>query len=148
MKVILKEKIRNVGDLGESVNVKPGFARNFLLPQGKALRATEANLAVFEKQRKELEKVAQEKLDVAQAQADQLNDKVFTIAARTGEGGKLFGSIGARDIAEHVSQSGIAVEKHQVRLPSGVIRETGEYEITLHLHTDVDVVVKVAVIAE
>ena len=148
MQVILKEKIRNLGDLGENVRVKPGYARNYLIPQGKALRATKANIEVFEKQREALEKAAKEKLTAAEKQAEQLNDVAFTIKAKAGEGGKLFGSIGTRDVAEHVGAKGVEVAKHQVRMPTGVIREIGEYDITIQLHTDVDAKIKLVVEAE
>ena len=148
MQIILKEKIRNLGDLGENVKVKPGYARNYLLPKGKALRATKTNIDIFEKQRKELEKVAKEKLAAAEKQAEQLNDIAFTIKAKAGEGGKLFGSIGTRDVAELVSAKGVEVAKHQVRMPNGVIRETGEIDINIQLHTDVDTKIKLVVEAE
>ena len=145
MEVILNEKIRNLGDLGEKVNVKPGYARNFLIPQGKGLQATAKNLEIFEKNRAELEKVAAGKLAEANAKAEKLNEFVITITAKTGEGGRLFGSIGTRDLAEQLAGSGVEIGKHQVRLPEGVIRQTGEYEVSIHLHTDVDAIVKVIV---
>lgn len=148
MQVILKEKIRNLGDLGESVNVKPGYARNFLIPQGKALRATKENLAAFEKQRAELEKVAKEKLADAEKQLAELNEATFTIKAKAGEGGKLFGSIGTRDVADHITEKGVTVAKHQVRMPHGVIRETGEFDIDVQLHTDLTAHIKLVVEAE
>ena len=148
MKIILKEKIRNLGDLGECVDVKPGYARNYLLTQSKALRATAKNMEIFEAQRKELEKLSQDKLQAAKEIAEKLAEQSFAMTAQAGEGGKLFGSIGSRDIAEYVAKSGVKVAKHQVRLPNGVIREIGEYEVVLHLHTDVDVTVKLLVTAE
>jgi len=148
MQVILKEKIRNLGDLGETVNVKPGYARNFLLPNGKALRATTENVAVFEKQRAELEKAAAEKLTEAQTRAAKFADFSVTIASKAGEGGKLFGSIGTRDIADAVTAKGIALAKHEVRMPQGVIRQIGEYELQVQLHTDVSTTIKVIVEAD
>jgi len=147
MQVILKEKIHNLGTLGDCVNVKPGFARNHLIPQGKALMATKANLAEFEAQRAELEKQEVSRLDEAQAQAKKIRALDITIEAKAGEGGKLFGSIGTRDIADHITAKGVTVGKHQVRMPEGVIREVGEFTVSVHLHTDVDVTVNLQVIA-
>lgn len=146
MQVILKEKIRNLGALGDCVNVKPGFARNYLVPQGKALMATKANLADFEAQRAELEKQEVARLNEAQAQAEKIQTLEITIEAKAGEGGKLFGSIGTRDIADHITTKGITVGKHQVRMPEGVIREIGEFDVTVHLHTDVDVALNIKVV--
>ena len=148
MQVILKEKIRNLGDLGDTVNVKPGYARNFLLSQDKAMRATKANLEEFEARRAELEKIAAEKLQAAQSIAEKLAELSVVIQSKAGDGGKLFGSIGTRDIADAITAKGVEVAKHQVRMPEGVIRQIGEYELSLHLHTDVDVEIKVVVEAE
>lgn len=148
MQVILKEKIRNLGNLGELVNVKPGYARNFLIPQGKALMATKANMEAFEAERAELERMAAERLNAAKEVASKLEDLSLVIKATAGEGGKLFGSIGTRDIADYITAQGIEVFKHQVRMPNGVIREIGEFEVELHLHTDVDATVTVKVEAE
>jgi len=148
MQVILKENIRNVGKLGEVVNVKPGFARNFLIPQGKAMQATANNMKVFEARRAELEKVSAEKLQAAKARGEQLSALSITISSSAGEGGKLFGSIGTRDVAEHISSKGVAIDKHEVRMPTGAIRQIGEYDVVLHLHNDVEVKVKVNVVAE
>jgi large subunit ribosomal protein L9 len=149
MQVILKEKIRNLGSLGEVVSVKPGYARNFLLPLGKAMSANKENVAKFESYRAELEKAANERLTAAQAKAEKLNDIAITIAASAGEGGKLFGSIGTRDIAEAISaQSGVEVTKQEIRLSQGALRQIGEYEISLGLHTDVAVNVKIVIVAE
>jgi large subunit ribosomal protein L9 len=147
MQVILKEKIRNLGSLGECVNVKPGFARNYLIPQGKALMATKTNLAEFEAQRAEFEKQEAERLAKAQSQAEKIEALEIMIEAKAGEGGKLFGSIGTRDIADHISAKGVNVGKHQVRMPEGVIREIGEFDVAIHLHTDVDVTANVKVVA-
>ncbi|MDF2940735.1 MAG: rplI [Gammaproteobacteria bacterium] len=149
MQVILKEKIRNLGSLGEVVSVKPGYARNFLLPQGKAMSANKENVAKFESYRADLEKAANDRLAEAQARAEKLENAIITIAASAGEGGKLFGSIGTRDIAEAISaQSGVAVGKQEVRLSQGALRQVGEHEVVLGLHTDVTVNVKVSVVAE
>ncbi len=148
MQVILKEKIRNLGTLGEAINVKPGYARNYLIPQGKAMMATKANLAAFEEERAELERLAEVKLMGARQLAEKLEGIVLTLKAKAGEGGKLFGSIGARDIADHARAQGIEVLKHQVRIPSLVIRDLGEFDVELHLHTDINAQVKVRVEAE
>ena len=148
MQVILREKIRKLGSLGELVGVKPGYARNFLIPQGKALMATKINMERFEAERAQLEKVAAELLAAAGVRVEQLKELVLKISASAGEGGKLFGSIGTRDIAEAITKLGVEVHKHEVRMPNGVIRQIGEYDVELHLHTDVDVVVKVQIVAE
>lgn len=149
MQVILKEKIRNLGNLGEVISVKPGYARNFLLPQGKAMSASKENLAKFESYRAELEKAAHERLAEAQARAAKLENLVVTIAASAGEGGKLFGSIGTRDIAEAIAAAaGVEICKSEVRLSQGALRQVGEYEIGLGLHTDVNLMLKIVVVAE
>ena len=149
MNVILLERIRNLGDLGEEVAVKPGFARNFLIPQGKAVRATQENRHVFEARRADLERVSNDRLVAAQARAGNLNDVQVTITAKSGEEGKLYGSVGTQDIAEAVSRAkGVEVLKSEVRLPTGVIRVIGEYDIDLQLHSDVTVTVKVIVVPE
>ncbi len=147
MQVILLEKIKHFGDLGEQVTVKPGFARNYLYPQGKAVPATQSNIAKFEALRAELEQKANEKLQAAKARADKLANVDITIASKAGDEGKLFGSISMRDIAEAISKSGVEVHKNEVMLAEA-IRQTGEYEVELHLHTDVSTVVKVKVVAE
>ena len=148
MEVILLEKVANLGSLGDKVKVKAGYGRNFLLPYGKAVPATEANLKAFEERRAELEKAAAEALAAAQARAEALEGASFSISSKAGDEGKLFGSIGVRDIAEVITASGTVVEKSEVRLPEGPIREIGEFDIELHLHSDVDVTVKLAVVAE
>ncbi len=147
MEVILLEKVANLGSLGDKVKVKAGYGRNFLLPYGKAVPATEANLKAFEERRAELEKAAAEKHAAAQARAEALEGAAFTISSKAGEEGKLFGSIGVRDIADAITAGGTDVEKSEVRLPEGPIRVTGEYEIELQLHSDVEVTVKLAVVA-
>lgn len=148
MEVILLEKTRNLGDLGDKVNVKPGYGRNYLIPQGKAVPATKANVETFEQRRAELEKVANENLAAAEARKEQLADLTVTMPAKAGDEGKLFGSIGTRDIADAISAAGVAIEKKEVRLPEGAIRNVGDYEIDLQLHTDVIASIKVAIVAE
>ena len=147
MEVILLEKIANLGNLGDKVNVKSGFGRNFLLPQGKAVMANAANLEAFEARRAELEKAAADKLASAQARANELAELVVTITANAGDEGKLFGSIGTHDIAEALTASGVEVSKAEVRLPHGTIRQIGEFDVAVHLHTDVEATVKVVVVA-
>ncbi len=147
MEVILLEKIANLGNLGDKVNVKSGFGRNFLLPQGKAVVANAANLEAFEARRAELEKAAADKLASAQARANELAELVVTITANAGDEGKLFGSIGTRDIADALTAAGIAVEKSEIRLPEGALRNIGEYDVAVHLHSDVDAAIKVVVVA-
>ncbi|MBU2875955.1 50S ribosomal protein L9 [Marinobacter salexigens] len=148
MEVILLEKVANLGTLGDKVKVKSGYGRNFLLPYGKAAPATEANLKAFEERRAELEKAAADKLSAAQSRAEALEGASFTVTSKAGDEGKLFGSIGVRDIADVITAAGTEVEKSEVRLPEGPLRATGEYDIELHLHSDVEVTVKLAVVAE
>ncbi|GGE32679.1 50S ribosomal protein L9 [Halopseudomonas oceani] len=147
MEVILLEKIANLGNLGDKVAVKAGYARNFLLPFGKATPATADNVAAFEARRAELEKLAAEKKAEADARAAQLAELTVTIAANAGEEGKLFGSIGTRDIADAVTAAGVAIEKSEVRLPDGALRNVGEFDVVVQLHTDVDATVKLVVVA-
>jgi large subunit ribosomal protein L9 len=137
MNVILLEKVQNLGGLGEQVSVKPGYARNFLIPQGKAKPATKDNVAEFEARRAELEKVAAEQLAAAQATYEKMNGMVVSVEASAGEEGKLFGSVGTQDIADALSAAGFTVERRQVRMPEGVLRHTGTFEIDVQLHTDV-----------
>ncbi len=148
MEVILFEKIDRLGGIGDLVNVKAGFARNFLLPQGKAKMATEANKAEIETRRAEFEKLATEALVAAKKRREQIEALTIEIAAKSGTEGKLFGSIGNIDIAAALTEAGVDVEKREVRLPEGPIRQAGEYEITLHLHSDVNAVAKVTIIGE
>jgi large subunit ribosomal protein L9 len=148
MQVILLEKVQNVGDLGDRVNVKPGFGRNYLLPQGKAVPATDANIAEFEARRAELEKVAAEKLSAAQARADKLEGISLTLVRKAGDEGKLYGSVSNIDIAEAAVDAGVELERNEIRMPTGPIRQTGEYDVAIHLHSDIDVSVKVIVEAE
>ena len=148
MNVILMERVSNLGDLGEEVVVKNGFARNFLIPTGRAVRATDANRAVFEGRRAELEHAANEKLAGAQARAAQLEDQVVSIVVRASEEGKLYGSVGTVEIANALGRSGLEVSKAEVRMPEGVIRAIGEYEVDVQLHADVTESIRVEVIAE
>lgn len=148
MEVILLEKIDNLGTLGDRVKVRSGFARNFLLPQGKAKFATAENIAEFEARRAELEKAAAESLAEAEARKEKLDATVLEITAKSGGEGKLFGSIGPADIADALTAKGTEVEKREVRMPEGPLRTTGEFEIALHLHSDVDIDIRVVVIGE
>lgn len=143
------ENIENLGSLGDKVTVKAGFARNFLVPGGKARPATAANLEAFEKQRAELEKVAAEALAAANIRKDAIDALgSINISAKVGSEGKLFGSIGTVDIADALTSAGCAVEKREVRLPEGALRETGEQNIDIHLYTDVDVTVTISIVGE
>lgn len=148
MNIILLERIVNLGDLGDEVAVKSGFARNFLIPKGKAVRASKENRSVFEARRAELERVAQERMGEAQGRAAKLNGVVVTISAKAGDEGKLYGSVGTQDIADALAAQGAEVAKSEIRMPAGVIRVVGEYSIDVHLHTDVNVAVKVVVVPE
>ncbi|MEP5764707.1 MAG: 50S ribosomal protein L9 [Halieaceae bacterium] len=149
MEVILLEKIGKLGELGDKVNVKAGYGRNFLIPQGKAVPATDANVAEFEARRAELEGAAAETLAAAEIRAGQLEELgAITIGANAGEEGKLFGSIGTRDIADAVVAAGVEINKAEVRLPEGALREIGEFVVAIHLHSDVDASVTVNVVAE
>lgn len=148
MEIILLEKVRNLGALGDKVNVKPGFARNFLIPQKKAEFATKANVEKFEARRAELEKLADEKVAIANARKEKLEALSISIPANAGDEGKLFGSIGTRDIAIAITEAGVPAEKSEVMLPEGTIRTIGDFEICINLHTDVVATVKVAIVAE
>ncbi|MCG7536733.1 50S ribosomal protein L9 [Pseudoalteromonas sp. OOF1S-7] len=149
MQVILLDKIANLGGLGDQVSVKSGFARNFLFPKGKAVPATKANIETFEARRAELEAKIAEELTAAQARAEKLEALAeVTLVSKAGDEGKLFGSIGTRDIADAITAVGLEVAKSEVRLPTGTIRETGEFDVSIQLHTDVTTAIKVIVIAE
>lgn len=149
MEVILLEKVQNLGNIGERVNVRPGYGRNFLIPYGKAVPATEANLKQFEARRAELEKKAAEELRAAEERKTQLDQlPPVRITSKAGDEGKLFGSIGVRDIAQAVSDAGVALEKHEVHLPEGPIRNVGEYTIEVQVHPDVVGAVKIEVVPE
>ncbi|AEF53846.1 50S ribosomal protein L9 [Marinomonas posidonica] len=147
MEVILLDKVNKLGGIGDVAVVKPGYARNFLIPNKKAVMATKANLASFEERRAELEAQAAERKAEAETRAQSLEGKTFTIAANAGDEGKLFGSIGTRDIAEAISAE-VEVSKAEVRLPEGTIRHTGSFEIDLQLHSEVVVAVTLVVTAE
>ncbi|MGD8497625.1 MAG: 50S ribosomal protein L9 [Chromatiales bacterium] len=148
MDVILLEKIDNLGGLGDRVTVRPGYARNFLIPRGKAKYATAENIAEFEARRAELEQAAAELLAAAEARKEKIDGAEVTITANAGSEGKLFGSVGPSDIARALAEVGAEVEKREVRMPEGPIRQAGEFEIGIHLHTDVNATVKVVVVAE
>ena len=148
MDVILLEKIDRLGTLGDVVSVKPGYARNFLLPQGKAKVATADNIKELEARRAELEAKAAEVLAEAEARKAKLDGMEVSITSKAGTEGKLFGSVGTADVADAVTAAGVAIEKKEVRMPEGAIRELGEYDIEVHLHTDVNTTVKVIVEAE
>ncbi|MGN0920690.1 MAG: 50S ribosomal protein L9 [Cellvibrio sp.] len=148
MEVILLDKVGKLGSIGDKVTVKSGFGRNYLLPQGKAVAATAKNIADFEARRAELEAAAAAKIAEATARAEKLAALEVTIAANAGDEGRLFGSIGTRDIAEAITAAGVEVTKSEVRLPEGVIRETGSFEIDVQLHSEVIQAVKVIVVGE
>ena len=148
MEVILLEKIGKLGNLGDKVSVKSGFGRNYLVPQGKAVPATEANVAKFEERRAELEAAAADKLSAATSRAEALNEKEVTITAKCGDEGKLFGSIGTRDIADAITAAGAEVSKSEVRLPEGALRNIGEFDIAVQLHPEVTATVKLSVVGE
>ena len=149
MEVILLEKTRNLGNLGDKVKVRNGFGRNFLIPFGKAVPATEANIKHFEERRAELEKQANEKLAAAQARADKLAAiGAVTIPAKAGDEGKLFGSVGTRDVAEAITAAGVEVGKADVLMPDGAIRNVGDVELSIQLHSDVVVAIRVSVVPE
>ena len=148
MEVILLEKIAKLGKLGDKVTVKNGYGRNFLIPFGKALPATEANLATFDARRAELESAANEQLSNAQKRAAEMAEIELTLTAKAGDEGKLFGSIGPRDLAEAITSAGVAVAKSEIRLPEGPIRAVGEYDVGIQLHSDVAATIKVFIEAE
>jgi len=148
MEIILLEKIANLGAMGEKVNVKPGYGRNFLIPQGKAAPATAENIAEYEARRADLEKAAAGALAAAETRRDALLEKVITIVSKAGDEGKLFGSVGTADIAGVITEQFVAVERHEVRLPDGAFRTLGEHDVQIQLHTDVIVVVKLVIEAE
>ncbi|MGI4848693.1 MAG: 50S ribosomal protein L9 [Janthinobacterium lividum] len=148
MQIILLEKVVNLGNLGEVVRVKDGYARNFLIPNRMARRATAAAVAEFEVKRAELEKIAAEKLAASQAQGEKLSGLTVQISQKAGVDGRLFGSVTNADIAEALTKQGFPVEKAQVRLPTGPLKTTGDHPVSVALHTDVVVEVTVAVLGE
>lgn len=148
MEVILLEKVDNLGNIGDRVKVRSGYGRNFLVPQGKATLATAKNIAAFEARRVELERKQMDELQAVRVRAAQLQGLSLRIAAKAGPEGKLFGSLGTVDIAEACSNAGVAVERSEVRLPAGPIRMLGEHQIDIHLHSDVNVTIRLDVVAD
>jgi len=149
MDVILLETVGNLGGLGDQVSVKAGFGRNYLLRQGKAVPATAENVAEFEARRAELEAAAAAALTEAEKRADAINGaSAVTIAMKAGDEGKLFGSVGTRDIAEAATAAGIAIDKSEVKLPEGALRELGEYEVAVQVHAKVMATLQLAIVAE
>ncbi|AWL12642.1 50S ribosomal protein L9 [Saliniradius amylolyticus] len=149
MEIILLDKIANLGGLGDQVSVKSGFARNFLFPQGKAVPATKGNIEKFEQRRAEYEAKIAEELAAAEARAEKITELgSVTIEAPAGDEGKLFGSVGTRDIADALTAAGVEVAKAEVKMPHGTLREVGEFDIDLQLHSDVATTVKVNIVAE
>jgi large subunit ribosomal protein L9 len=149
MQLILLQKVTNLGNLGDKVTVKPGYGRNFLVPQGKAAPATAANLAEFEAKRADYEAKAQASLDAANARQAKLADASVTVAANASTEGKLYGSVGPREIAEAVTkQLGVEMNKSEVVMGEGPLRHTGEFEVLVHLHADVESTVKVVVVPD
>lgn len=148
MEIILLQKVDNLGDLGEKVNVKSGYGRNFLIPSGKAVPATEDNVKIFEERRAELEKDAAEKLKTAEARQAKLDGLEVSITCKAGEEGRLFGSVGTADISKIVTEAGVELAKKEVLLPNGAFRVAGEYEVDLHLHADVNAKIKLTIVPE
>jgi len=148
VEVILLKKVGHLGELGDKVSIRPGYGRNFLIPQGYAVPATDANLKAFEERRAELERQAAEALSAADARREKLDGLRVTIARKAGEEGRLFGSVGTADIAAAVVDLGHPLEKQEVRLPEGPFRAAGEYEVVAHLHADVDVTLNLEIVAE
>lgn len=148
MQVILLEKIVNLGNLGDLVNVKPGYARNYLVPQGKATIATEENIKLFEERRAELEKASADRLQAAQAREKELSGQNVEITARASDEGKLFGSVSVLEIAQAFSEKGLELSKSEIQLPEGPIKMVGEHEVAVSVHSEVNFTVTVAVVAE
>lgn len=148
MDVILLEKVAKLGDIGSIVSVKSGYGRNFLIPTGKAVFATDENRAKIEAERAELEAKAAEVLAAAEARKAALEGKAISISSLAGDEGKLFGSVGTADIARALTEAGTEVSKQEVRLPTGALRNTGEYDIAVHLHPEVDATIKLEIVAE
>lgn len=146
--VILLENIHSLGELGQQVTVRNGYARNYLIPYGKAVTASKEMIAQFELKRAELEKLAQEKLVAAQARADTLSKLALIIPVKTAEEGHLYGSIGVQELVRAVNEKGCDLEKSEIQLPHGSLRELGEYEVTIQLHSDVTAILKVNIVPE
>jgi len=145
MQVILLEKIANLGNLGDQVRVKSGYGRNFLLPRGKATFATKENIAIFEEKRAEIERALELKLEEAKTKSAQLAELTVVITAQAGEEGKLFGAISNQEIASAITSAGVEIHKNDIKVTNNSIRHTGEYEIPIHLHSEVDVAVRLIV---
>lgn len=148
MEIILLQKVDNLGDLGEKVNVKSGYGRNFLIPSGRAVPATAENVTAFEAQRAQLEKEAAEALAAAEARKAKLDGMAVSVSCKTGEEGRLFGSVGTTDIANAVTAAGSELAKKEVLLPDGPFRVAGEYDVVLHLHADVNATLKLTIVPE
>ena len=148
MQIILLDKVVNLGGLGDVVKVKDGYARNYLIPQGKAKRANAANLAEFEARRAELERLAAEQLAAAQAEGEKLEGQTVSISRKAGVDGRLFGSVTNADVADALKAKGFAVEKSAVRMPEGPLKVVGETQLVVSLHTDVTATISVAVVGE
>ena len=148
MEIILLERVHKLGKMGDKVGVKAGYARNYLVPQGMALPATKANLVVFEARRAELESLEAERKAKSEERKAGLHEVSVTIVVRAGEEGKLFGSVGVMDIVEHLAKAGHTIEKSELRLPEGPMREVGEYEVAIQVHSDVIATVKLSIVAE
>ncbi len=149
MEVILKERVENLGILGDVVTVKPGYARNYLVPYGKAVRATKSNIETFKKQRAELEKAEAQRFERAKHSAEAIEAKTFTVEANAGDGGKLFGSVGTKEIAEAISQqASVDIAKSYVRMPEGPIRTVGTFEVVIHLYSNINATATVEVVAQ
>ena len=146
MDVILLKKVGGLGELGDKVAVRPGYGRNYLIPQGLAVSATRENLEAFEARRADLERAEADALAAAVSRQQRLEDLTVTIARKAGEEGRLFGSVGTADIAAAVTDAGVEVAKSEVRLPSGPLRAVGEYEVELHLHSDMDATVRIDIV--
>lgn len=148
MQVILLERVQNLGELGDSVKVKPGYARNYLIPQGRAVIATPANVAEFEARRAQLEGQEAQALAAVQARADALEGQEVTLVRKTGEEGKLFGSVGPQDIADALTEGGTPVARNEVRLANDTLRQIGDYEVGVHLYANVEASITVHVVSE
>lgn len=148
MEVILLQKIENLGALGDKVAVKSGYGRNYLVPTGRAVFATKKNLEAFEARRAELEKTAAEALAAAEERKVKIEQLNVSISSKSGDEGKLFGSVGTIDIAQAATKAGVEIEKREVRLPEGPFHIIGEFDVVIHLHTDVDAVLKLAIVPE
>ena len=148
MEVILLEKVANLGNFGDKVKIKSGYGRNYLIPQGKAVFATAEKIAEFEKRREELEQKAAANLSAAEARKAALEKIQVSITQKAGEEGKLYGSVGTQDIAQAITEAGVEVHKREVRLPAGALRHTGDYEIQIQLHGEVEATVALSINAE